>query len=152
MSRSVVSVIAVIKFEMSRSSAVIASNAHSFSGSINLRQKSSGVIVSVCFVQKNSPRLRYEFRFGKKYSLNNLRSFTAILSVSVLYSALVIWYSASGPMPHMKSSCISFFSGPTVLCHFNSPYQFGYIDFVFSFRILSESFEPLFRCKNSFSV
>ena len=57
LSRSFVFVIAVIYFEMSRSSAVIPSNAHSFSISINLRQKSSGVFVSVYFVQKNSPRL-----------------------------------------------------------------------------------------------
>ena len=57
LSRSFVSVIAVINFEMSRSSAVIPPNALSFSISISLRQKSSGVSDSVCFVQKNSPRL-----------------------------------------------------------------------------------------------
>ena len=54
LSRSFVSVIAVMNFEMSRSSAVIPSNAHSFSVSINLRQKSSGVSVSVCHHMKSS--------------------------------------------------------------------------------------------------
>ena len=57
LSRSFVSIIAVKNFEMSRSSAVIPSNAHSFSISISLLQKSSGVSDSVCFVQKKSPRI-----------------------------------------------------------------------------------------------
>ena len=55
--QSFVSVIAVINFEISKSSAFILSNAHSFSISINLRQKSSGVSDSVCLVQNKSPRL-----------------------------------------------------------------------------------------------
>ena len=57
LSRSFLSVIAVMNFEMSNSSAVMFSKLHSFSISINLRQKSSGVSISVCLVQKNSPRL-----------------------------------------------------------------------------------------------
>ena len=48
------------------------------------------------------------------------RSLTA-LSGSVLYSARVLWYNASGPMPHMKSSCIFVFFlvqpfCPTTVC------------------------------------
>ena len=79
---------------------------HSFSNSIRLRQKSSGVSGSICLVQKNSPRLWYVLRFGRKCSLNNhIYFFIAILYGSLLYSALVIWYRASGPMPHIKFSC-----------------------------------------------
>ena len=75
-----------------------------------------------CLVQKNSPRLWYVFLFGKKYSLNNrIKSLIAILSGSVLYSALVIWYKASGPIPHMKSSCIWFSFVAHSFCVISSP-------------------------------
>ena len=57
LSRSFVSVIAVMNLEMSKSSALIPSNAHFYSISISLRQKSSGVSVSDCLVQKNFSRL-----------------------------------------------------------------------------------------------
>ena len=43
-----------------------------------------------------------------------------------------------------------FFFGPTVLCHFGSPYQFVNVDLVFSLLILPESFVPLFRCEHPF--
>ena len=56
-SRSLVSIIAVMNYETRRSSAVFPSNVHSFSIFISLRQKSSGVLVLFCLVQKNSPRL-----------------------------------------------------------------------------------------------
>ena len=57
LSRSFVSVIAIMNFETNKSSAVTPSNAHSFSISLSLNQMSSGVPDSVCLVQKNSPRL-----------------------------------------------------------------------------------------------
>ena len=95
---------------MSSSSAVILLNMHSLSIFINIRQKSSGVSVSVCLVQKNSPRLYYVFRFGKKHSLiDRIKSLIAIFSGSLLCCALFIWYKASGPIPDTKWSCIWLF-------------------------------------------
>ena len=109
LSRRFLSVIAVISFEMSNFSVVMLLKLHSFSISIYLRNKSSGVLDSVCLVQKKSPRLWYVFLFGRKFSLiNRISSLIAILSGSVLYSALVIWYRTSEPMPHTESSCIWF--------------------------------------------
>ena len=146
LSRSFESVIAVIIFEMSKSSAVIPSNAHSFSISISRRQKPSGVSVSVCFVQKNSSRLWYEFRFGRKYSLNSrIRSFTAFLSGSILYYARVIWYNSLGPMPHMKSSCISVSFPVQPFCvistpRINSLMSILYFLFVYCRNLLSHCF------------
>ena len=51
------SVIAVMYFDISSSSAEIVLKLHSFSISINRLQKSSGVSSLVCFAQKKSPRL-----------------------------------------------------------------------------------------------
>ena len=62
---SFVSVIVVMNFETSRSSAVIPSNAHSFSISINLRQKSSGASVALSCPDDFSA-IVIVFLFGRK--------------------------------------------------------------------------------------
>ena len=106
-----------------------------------------GVSVSICFVQKNSPRLWYTYLVGETYSLNSrIETLIAVLSGSVLYSARVISYNASEAKPQMKSSCLSLFFRPTGLCHSGSPDQFCYVYLVFSLRLLRKFFKPLFRC------
>ena len=121
---------------MSNSSAVIGSKFHSFSISISLRQTSFGVFV--CFVQKKSPRrFWYTFLFGKKYSLKNrIKSSIAILSGSVFYCPrhLIQSFWANAPDEVFLYFCLLF--RPAGLCHFDSPYQFCSLYFVFSRRIL----------------
>ena len=61
LSRNFLSVIAVMYFDINNFSVEIVLKLHSFSISISLVQKSSGVSSSVCFAQKKSPRLWYVF-------------------------------------------------------------------------------------------
>ena len=80
------------------------------------------------------------------------RSFTAVLSGSVVFFAWIIWYSASEPIPHIKSFFLSFFVGPTGLCHFGPMYQLYDILFVFLFYILPKFFYPLSLSESSIPV
>ena len=63
-SRSFLSVMLVINFDMSRSSCLMSLNSHVLSNVISFFQCSSGVSFSSCLAQKKSPRLWYVFLLG----------------------------------------------------------------------------------------
>ena len=63
-SRSFLSVMLVMNFDMSRSSCLMSLNPHVFSSVFSFSQCSAGVSFSSCFAQRKSSRLWYVFLFG----------------------------------------------------------------------------------------
>ena len=146
-SRNFLSVMLVMKFDMSKSSFFISLNSQFFSSVISFFQCFSGVPCSSCLAQKKSPRQWYVFRVGNKHSRNSSISLSVlIVSGSVLNSPFVIISIADGQAPSMISCLIS----GSVVSH-GSPVGAVLsvsinINFVDSFYVLPKSFGPLFGC------